>query len=322
MRDVIAMPSSERVYNVAIIGAGRIAAGFDSPDSEEVLTHAHAFSKNPRTRLSGFFDVDRAKARAEAARWKTEAFESLEALLEHAPDVVVIATPDETHADLLRKLNERRVSLIVCEKPVATNRDELAALASLRTPVIVNFRRRFDPTVVALRQDLVRGEHGRIITAVGSYSKGLLHNGSHLIDLARFLFGEMTSHLLLANTNDWSGGNTVSAFLSFERCEQFHLVAGDERAYSLFELDVLTEKRRFRFTDEGFALTTERAVPDPVFKGFTVLGNPQREKTALMQAMKRMAAHVVEVLEDADPVSSLRDAMATQEACFCILGDK
>ena len=34
----------EKKYNVVIIGSGNIGAFYDEPGSEQILTHAHAFS--------------------------------------------------------------------------------------------------------------------------------------------------------------------------------------------------------------------------------------------------------------------------------------
>ena len=46
------------MYKAVIIGAGNIAAGFDSPKSEKVLTHAHAILLHPDFELLGFYDRD------------------------------------------------------------------------------------------------------------------------------------------------------------------------------------------------------------------------------------------------------------------------
>ena len=50
--------SIHQPLNVVIIGAGKIGAFFDSPDSSNILTHAHAFTANRNFRLLGFVDKD------------------------------------------------------------------------------------------------------------------------------------------------------------------------------------------------------------------------------------------------------------------------
>lgn len=77
-------------------------------------------------------------------------------------DAVVIATRDDTHADLVRAAL-RAGKPVMCEKPLAPTvdecRDVLAAQAALARGVdlvTVGFMRRFDPPYIALR-DRVRG---------------------------------------------------------------------------------------------------------------------------------------------------------------------
>ncbi len=316
-----------KAYKVAIIGAGRIAAGFDSPDSEHILTHARAFTKHPHTELIGFFDTDSAKAQKEAARWNTKSFGSQDELFAATPDIVVIASPDDTHSSILSACAEASAGrqkaammgpkLIICEKPVVATSEETALIESIEVPVIVNFRRRFDPVLVKLRESIQSGEFGRVISANFLYSKGLLHNGSHMIDLAHFLFGDVLSVKKISSIQDWEGDASVSAFLTFEKCPQLFLTTGDERAYSICEYDILLEKRRFRFTDEGFTLTTEEVIPDPIFVGYKILGNSKSEKTGLIRSMELLAEHAVAVASGKETSrSSLSDALRTHQTCF------
>ncbi len=309
-------------YKVAIIGAGRIGAGFDVPSSKNILTHAHAFSANARTRLVAFVDTDPKQAEKAANKWSTSAFTNVAEMFSSVhPDIVVIASPEDTHVPLLSEVGKLAPRLIVCEKPVTTSQDEFDGIRTLSSvPVIVNFRRRFDATMQQLQKDIGGGKFGPVISASAIYSKGLLHNGTHVIDLARFLFGEMQTSTTLSSINDWEGGPTIGAYLSFEKCPRFHLMHGDERAYSVFELDILTEKKRFRFFDEGFVLSTQDVTDDPVYAGFKVLGEAKTEKTDLINAMARLAEHAVNVLDGKElPRSDLDNALKTERACFHIV---
>jgi myo-inositol 2-dehydrogenase / D-chiro-inositol 1-dehydrogenase len=83
-----------------------------------------------------------------------------------AVDAVVIATRDDTHADLVRAAL-RAGKPVMCEKPLAPTADEcrelVAAQAALKRPVdlvTVGFMRRFDPLYVALRDRVASGEFG------------------------------------------------------------------------------------------------------------------------------------------------------------------
>jgi myo-inositol 2-dehydrogenase/D-chiro-inositol 1-dehydrogenase len=80
-------------------------------------------------------------------------------------DAVVIATRDDTHADLVRAAL-RAGKPVMCEKPLAPTAaecQEVVAEAALKRPVdlvTVGFMRRFDRPYVALRDRVVGGEYG------------------------------------------------------------------------------------------------------------------------------------------------------------------
>ena len=83
-------------YNVLIIGAGNIGALYDSPGSNHILTHAHAFSKTPGFSLIGFFDTDFEKAHHAAQRWNTQVFKTLEEVFaSYTIDIVSMCVPDD-----------------------------------------------------------------------------------------------------------------------------------------------------------------------------------------------------------------------------------
>lgn len=309
------------VYKVAIIGAGRIGCSFDSPDSKNILTHAHAFSKNPRTELVAIVDTDTERGKKEARRWHTIFFSDVDEMFDKAnPDIVVVATPDKTHAELLIRCANMRPRLIVCEKPVVvTSGDEARVRKNVLgyVPVIVNFSRRFDPVVQKICVELAAGKYGKVISAGGIYTKGIFHNGSHMIDLMRFLFGEMQSCTAHFKVEDWGDGDpTVGGVAVFERCPQFCLLTGNARKFAVFDLDILTEKKRIRFTDEGQLISIQSVIPDPVYKGFRVLSKPVVHKTMLLSALSELSKHAVSVLDGKEkPQSTLDNALKTHEAC-------
>ncbi|MDO8482063.1 MAG: Gfo/Idh/MocA family oxidoreductase [bacterium] len=317
------MALKTNIYSVAIVGAGRIAAGFDTPRSRAVLTHAHAVVNNKRLTLAGITDTNEARGKREARKWKTDFYPTMEEMLERAkPDIVVIATPDKTHADILLQVLRSRPGIIVCEKPVASAPDDIskirAAVKESGIPVIVNFRRRFDPTVHGIQRDILHGHFGKVLSASVHYTKGLLHNGSHAIDLARYFFGEMTSSKAHFTVDDFPEGSpSVGGVAAFERCPQFYLIAGDERCFSLFEFEILLQKKRLRFVDDGFSLVSQNIVSDPVFKGYRVLGNETVRKTGLIRSMSLLMENAVAVLDGKEkPTSPLEEAIETERTCF------
>lgn len=318
--------NNKKKYKAVIIGAGKIGTGYDTPKSRVVLTHAHALSNNPRIELAGIADTDSVRGNVEARKWKTAYWADAHTMLTHVnPDIIVIATPDETHRDLLLEAFEAKPKVIIVEKPVVNEKSEMQSVrrASEKAgvPVIVNFRRRFDRTVSEVRDELIKGTYGSALSANALYSKGILHNGSHMIDLARYLFGEMISGKAHFSVDDFlSGLPSVGGVATFERCPQFYLMTGDERSFYVFEMTILTEKYRIRFIDEGRNVTFEEVVCDRVYPDDKVLGPVKAKKTHLADAMIRMVEHAVRVVDGKEsPLASLEDALKTQESCYKLL---
>lgn len=310
-------------YSAVIIGTGRIASGFDSPHSKHVLSHAHAIMKHPRLNLVGMMDVNTVVGKKEARKWKTNFYRSIDSMLTTLkPDIVVIATPDSTHVEILSQVLRTHPRLIICEKPIVTKRQEIAnvrkEVSHYDVPVIVNFRRRFDPVVQAVREALVSGAYGKVISAHGIYTKGILHNGSHMIDLARCLFGEMKNFATHFKVNDFpSGAPSVGGIATFDRCPQFYLMTADERAFSIFELEIITEKKRLRFVDEGLSLVSQDVIPDPMYRGYRILSKPKPQTTKLINTMSYIFDNAVSVIDGTEiPRSGIDDALMTHEACF------
>jgi predicted dehydrogenase len=313
-------------YKAVIIGAGKIGSGYDTPKSKAVLTHAHALSNNPRIELVGITDTDSVRGKAEARKWKTVYWADMRTMLiEVNPDIIVIATPSETHKDLLREAFKVKPKVIIVEKPVVNKKSEMNSIrragSKAGVPVVVNFRRRFDGTVSEVRDGLIKGTYGRVLSASALYSKGILHNGSHLIDLARYFFGEMTSSKMSFAVEDFpSGEPSLGGVATFEHCPQFYFMAGDERSFYVFEMTILTEKYRIRFIHEGRTVTFEEVVRDRVYPEDFVLGPIKVRKTALANAMVRMVEHVVQVADGTESSRvSLEDALKTQESCYKLL---
>ena len=185
------------MIRVAVLGAGRIGR-----------IHAANVAANPRATLVTVVDPIAAAAEALAGQLGAEPSTDADATIARTDiDAVVIGTPSDTHARLLR-LAARAGKAVLCEKPLD---NDLAAadaliveLDRLGVPVMLAFNRRFDPSYAALRRAIDAGEIGDVRQVViTSRDPGLpprdyvAHSGGifrdmviHDFDMARFLLGE------------------------------------------------------------------------------------------------------------------------------------
>jgi myo-inositol 2-dehydrogenase/D-chiro-inositol 1-dehydrogenase len=107
-------------------------------------------------------DVVPGRARELAAECNGRAVESVEEALDDA-DAVVVATPTDVHATLVRAAVERGLPTF-CEKPLAFDLGETADLVGrverAGVPLQVGFQRRFDPAYREARRLVEAGELG------------------------------------------------------------------------------------------------------------------------------------------------------------------
>ena len=120
--------SAEVTARVAVIGAGYFAA-----------FHHDAWRRLPRAQLVGVMDREIEKARATGAPAFADAAQMLR---ETRPDIVDIATPPDTHLDLIRLALAHEARAIICQKPfcgsLAQAREASAAAEAGGIPLIVH----------------------------------------------------------------------------------------------------------------------------------------------------------------------------------------
>jgi myo-inositol 2-dehydrogenase/D-chiro-inositol 1-dehydrogenase len=187
------------LLNVAFLGAGRMG-----------MTHLRNLVGIPGVQVRAVADTRIEAARNGAAIVRAERASDDLAGAIHASDVdaVLIASPTDTHADLIATC-VRAGKPVWCEKPVALTLEDTRRVADLvessGVPAMIGFMRRFDPGYAAAKRRIEAGELGRIErfraiscdftppalayirTSGGIFVDMLVHD----FDLARFLVGEI-----------------------------------------------------------------------------------------------------------------------------------
>jgi len=316
----------KKIYNVLIVGAGRIGAFFDTPSSDNILTHAHAFYNALQCKIVGFVDVDQNAASQACQIWGGVAFESLTQAFDNSEiDIVCVAAPDQFHYSILIDLLARPIKLIFAEKPLTQTLAQAEHIINLSTqkniPIIVNYTRRFIPEFVDLQNKIKAGAFGRFLTGLGVYGKGVLHNGSHLLDLLRYLVGEVK---LIQATNFcydfYKNEPSVSTILKINDSALFYLNFVDCSFYTVFEVDLFFEKTRIKITDSGHTIDVYAIEQNKIFAGYKSLVLTERIKTQQNQALQFVALHILDVLNNKSELRcSANDAYFAMKVCLEIL---
>ena len=297
-----------RIFNVLIIGAGKIGAFFDQPGCENILTHAHAFSAHPGFKLTGFIDNDIGQARKAASIWGGEFFNNLEgAFHKHKIDVVCVAVPDEYHYSYLRELARQNIKMIFSEKPLTRTLPEALDIkqlySSLPISVQLNYSRRFVPELITLGHNIKNRLYGRFLSGTGYYGKGLLHNGSPLLALLLNFLGYVHECSVNGVIPDFYDDDpSVSAVLNMAGGAPFFLQSIDCRAYTIFEMDLLFERRRVRLVDSGFVIKEYEVKESPLFAGYRNPVMASERRTSLDKAIYYAAENIYRHLDENEPL--------------------
>ncbi len=177
---------------VAILGVGRLGAA-----------HASTLRSLPDVSDLRIHDADAARARDVAAKLGARAVAALDEALE--ADAVVIVTPTDTHAPLIRRALDRGLP-VFCEKPIAIGlketRDIVDNVARTKGRLQIGFQRRFDAGYRKARQliesdslgtvysfsmtsrDALPPSDAYVETSGGQFKDQMIHD----FDITRWLF--------------------------------------------------------------------------------------------------------------------------------------
>ncbi|MHA1564362.1 MAG: Gfo/Idh/MocA family protein [Alphaproteobacteria bacterium] len=181
--------------------------------------HYEAWQRLARVSLCAIVDLDGEKAQAAAGLSAATAYTDIELMLTSAkPDLIDIVAPPQSHLALIRALSGH-VATIICQKPFTTSIGEACEAIGLAkaagTLLIVHENFRFEPWYRRIQTHLMGASLGEIYQATFRLRPGdgqgpdaylsrqpyfqkmprfLVHETAiHMIDVFRFLFGEMTT---------------------------------------------------------------------------------------------------------------------------------
>jgi myo-inositol 2-dehydrogenase / D-chiro-inositol 1-dehydrogenase len=189
--------SSNKSLGIGVLGCGRIG-----------VMHAELVAQRIEgAHLAGVYDVVTESAKKIATKFNCMHFESPDALMS-APEVgaIAICTSTDTHVEVLLMASKYRKP-IFCEKPISLSLSEtdkaLKAISDSKTPLMLGFNRRFDPSHRSVRDNVASGAIGDVhiarITSRDpspppvSYAKvsgGIFIDMTiHDLDMARYVVG-------------------------------------------------------------------------------------------------------------------------------------
>lgn len=251
------------LYRCLIVGLGQIGMGYDyALDPRKfVLSHARSFSTHPDFELIGGVDPDPNRCANFETEYKISGYTNLDqALSDLSPEIIVIATPSSLHGLILERILCSHIpKVIVCEKPMDTSlevaRNMVEICNQTGVKLFVNYMRRSEGSVIQIKKMIDRQAIQSPIKAVVWYSKGLLNNGSHMLNLLEYWLGDVIGHTMIDANRSWNDSDPEPDFrVSFEKGSAI-FCAGWEEYFSHLSVELISPSGRLYYSEGGSDIT-------------------------------------------------------------------
>ncbi|MFC6672908.1 inositol 2-dehydrogenase [Marinobacterium aestuariivivens] len=128
--------------------------------------YCQIITRNPNAELVGVINPNLPSAKRLTDKYGGQAFASFDDCLQHSDiDAAIVCSPTNTHLEIISQVS-RAGKAILCEKPIDLSLERvdqcIALVEEHRVPFMVGFNRRFDPTIAALRAQVVEGKIGKL----------------------------------------------------------------------------------------------------------------------------------------------------------------
>ena len=148
--------SSNKSIGIGVLGCGRIG-----------VMHAELIAQRIEgAHLAGVYDVIGESAQKVATKFGCQHFSDPESLMSSADvNAIAICTSTDTHVEVLIMASKYKKP-VFCEKPISLSLTEtdraLKAISDSKTPLMLGFNRRYDPTHKSVRDSVANGVVGDV----------------------------------------------------------------------------------------------------------------------------------------------------------------
>tara|TARA_B110000483_G_scaffold98644_1_gene121012 strand:- start:25132 stop:26103 length:972 start_codon:yes stop_codon:yes gene_type:complete len=183
------------MYSVAIIGCGRIGYLHDlNKKFSGSYTHYNAINKSKFFKLIALAEKNSSLRKKILIKSRVPVYSSYKKLLiDHKPDVIILATDDKSHFNILIDLVKYKPKFVFAEKPLTLKLEESKKVIALYKKnfifLSVNFSRRYSKVFQKIKKLIDNKKLGKIENIDLRYSRGFFHNAIHWVDLCIWYFG-------------------------------------------------------------------------------------------------------------------------------------
>ena len=313
-------------FVTALFGCGQIGAGYAADPRMarhyRYASHTQVLAEHPAYDWVAAMDPVEAHAQACAEQYGVAAVKDVAGLADReAIEVAVLATPPGTRRAIIEALPNLRAVLV--EKPLGADLAEargFAALCKTRGLVAqVNLPRRADHRHRELVQGGLTEAVGDVQGGFMVYGNGLHNNGTHMVDLARMLLGEVAHASVPAGSTSFVGGpldgdlNTPFSLVMQSDVTVMALPVGFDH-YRENAFDIWGTAGRMSLISEGLRLCRfERRENLTTTGAYEIASDqPVAETTSMGEALYAVHDDLASALQSGTtPVSPLDSALET-----------
>ena len=234
--------------NCAVIGCGRIGCGFDDDGQNGIIrTHAGSYYKNPKTKLVALCDIDVNKLQKYGEKYHVSGLyeQSLDMFKNENIECVSICTLVDTHLELVKEAAKFNVKGIFLEKPISSTLQQAQKIIEICKKhnifLAIDHQRRFDPFYNTIKELIQQKKFGEIQIINVYYGSGIANTGTHLFDILRLFFGEISYTQASPSKNNSNNSQDPNLDIKVEFSDKTicRIQALDYNNYGLFEMDII-----------------------------------------------------------------------------------
>jgi len=289
-----------------IVGLGQIGMGYDLELSNEkyILTHSSALHNNPLFDLVAGIDILDYNRRTFEKEFKKPTFNNIKTTSHISNiDIITISVPTEEHYNAVNDtLSFLSPKLVLLEKPISfslsESRKTIKLCSDKNINVAVNYIREYEPIHRELFEKINKGKLGFPLKIVCWYSKGIMNNGSHFIQLLSNFMGDINGINVINRGRKLDNMDIEPALeLSYERGEAFFLPLMDEN-FSIFEMEVFGPKGKIKYYNHGSHYELWDVSEDSIYPNYQKLKvKPIIKKTKMNKSQNHVYNNIAEFLE-------------------------
>jgi len=229
------------IVDALVIGLGKIGLTSDLKNNK-IISHCKSLNKSKKFNLIGGVDKSLNSRKLFSFLYKKKSFSSIKSALKNLdPNLIIVATPTQTHLSIIKKIilfKNKNLKCVLVEKPVGKNFYETKKIFNIlnknNITGFVNFQRNSNPMFIKLSRDLKKE---RLLSCEVKYSGGMVNNGSHFLQLFRYFFGPIMNYILIEKKTVNKYDFRFTGFIFFKKANVYFLPDYNSKLVHSFKIN-------------------------------------------------------------------------------------